>query len=282
MSKANGKVHLYHAEATVIEGHIQLPLVQEIKPQAHVKLPERGGYLSQRAADYRLEGVISFSSAYTQVAGNKDLKPGHGLTTLSTSVVEGLNILDVVTADRVVGQIATEHPLDGYVPHVSFLGTRFENLRIAGHPVNLDLDLEILGPKPDNDAPYSKAPGFLDRVDRQHSSVTAHPNLLEDLVKRYTGRSSIPENPGAVECSLVNSVDGAFPGVRFGHVIDVPNFGTIVLAALRLEQEDFEEDTKIPKKTTIHLTMIEARMGCLAHGNVNAGVNVTNGGDNPG
>jgi len=57
-------------------------------------------------------------------------------------------VLDVLTADRVVGQIITEHPLVGYVPIISFLGTRFENLRIAGHPVELDLDLNILGDKP--------------------------------------------------------------------------------------------------------------------------------------
>ncbi len=121
MPNTNRRVHRYHAEASVLEGHLQRPLSQEIKPQAYVKLPEHGGYLAQRAEDYRIEGVLSFRSAYTQVAGNPDVKPGHGLTTLSTSVVEGLNVLDVVTADRVVGQISTEHPIGGYVPHVTFL-----------------------------------------------------------------------------------------------------------------------------------------------------------------
>ena len=278
MSQVNGRVHRYHAEATALEGNLQLPLAQEIKPQAYVKLPEHGGYLSQRAADYRLEGAISFRSAYTQVAGNLDLKPGHGWSTISTAVVEKLNVLDVVTADRVVGQVAIEHPLVGYVPHVTFLGTRFENLRIAGHPVKLDLDLDILGPKPENDAPYSKAPGLLDRVAKQHGDVTAHPNLLVDLLGRYTGRAAIPENPEAIDFSLVNSVDGAFSGRRFGHVIDVPNFGTIVLAALRLEQSKYQPDTHIPQETTLRLTMIEIKMGCIGHGNVNVVVNVSNGG----
>ena len=108
-----------------------------------------------------------------------------------------------------VGQVSIEHPLVGYVPHVTFLGTRFENLRIAGHPVKLDLDVDILGPKPENDAPYSKSPAFLDRVDKQHGDVKAHPNLLIDLLGRYTGRASIPEDPEAIEFSLVNSVAGA-------------------------------------------------------------------------
>ncbi len=110
------RYHHFHAEADILSAELQRPLQQNIKPQAFVKLPEEGGYLSQRAENFRLEGVISFHSAYTQVAGNKSLKPGHGWTTLVTSVVEGLNVLDVVTADRVVAQISTDHPLTGYVP----------------------------------------------------------------------------------------------------------------------------------------------------------------------
>lgn len=266
MSESIEREHGYYAEAKVLEGHLRLPLVQEIKPQAYAKLPERGGYLAQHEADYRLEGAISFRSAYTQVAGNKDVKPGHGWSTLATAAVEGLNVFDVVTADRVVAQIAAEYPLVGYVPHVTFLGTRFENLRIAGHPVKLDLDLNLLGPKPENDAPYSKGPGFLDRVASQHTNVRTHPSLLEELFGRYTGLPSIPENPEAVECSLVNQADGSFPGRCFGHVIEVPDFGTIILAALRLEQSDYQAGTGTPKCTTIHLTMIELKLGCLAAG----------------
>jgi hypothetical protein len=44
MSETNGKNAHYHAEATVLEGHLKLPLVQQIEPQAHVKLAREGGY----------------------------------------------------------------------------------------------------------------------------------------------------------------------------------------------------------------------------------------------
>ena len=281
MSDVNYRTHRYHAEATALEGSLQLPLVQDIKPQAYLKVAEQGGYLSQHAEDYRLESVISFRSAYTQVAGNPDVKAGHGWSTIATSVVEGLNVLDVVTADRVVGQITVEHPLEGYVPHVTFLGTRFENLRIAGHPVNLDLDLDMFGPKPEDDAPYSAAPGFLDRVAKQHGKVRTHPSLIDDLLKRYTGLGEKTEKPEAIECSLVNNAEGSFDGKCFGHVIEVPNFGTIVLAALRLGQGDYQEKTGIPKSTTFHLTMIEMKMGCIAAGNAHAAKLITNGSTSP-
>jgi hypothetical protein len=279
-SEANGRTHRYHAEATVLAGHLQLPLVQEIKPQAYTKLPDHGGYLAQHAADYKLEGVISFRSAYTQVAGNPGKKPGHGPSTLSTAVVEGLNVLDVVTADRVAAQVSIEHPLDGHVPHVTFLGTHFENLRIAGHPVKLNLDLDIVGPKPENDLPYTKAPSFMDRVARQHGNVRAHPSLLAELIGRYTGVSANPENGESIDCSLVNAAEGSFPGQCFGHVINVPDFGTIVLAALRVEHADFLKS--VPRKTTVRLTMLELKMGCIAHGEVSAASTVNNGTDMPG
>ena len=281
MSEAIVREHSYHAEATVLEGHLRLPLAQEIKPQAYAKLPDQGGYLAHHACNYRLEAAISFRSAYTQVAGNPDLKPGHGWTTLTTSVVEGLNVFDVVTADKVVAQITTEHPLVGYVPKVSFLGTRFENLRIAGHPVKLDCDLDLFGSKPENDAPYTQDPGFISRVTSQHKQVQTHPSLLEELIQRYTGLPSKIENPEAVECSLVNQAEGSFPGRCFGHLIEIPGFGTIVLAALRLEQSDFQAGTGIPRSTTIHLTMIEFKLGCLAHGQARTGGVVINGHTKP-
>src|SRR5581483_393788 len=156
LSEVNRRTHRYHADATILSGHLRLPLVQKIEPQAHAHLKEEGGYLAERAENYRLESVMSFRNAYTHVAGNQSTKPGQGWTTISTTVVEGLNVLEIVTADRIVGQTITEHPLVGYVPTVSFLGSRFENLRIAGHPVEVDFDPLILGTKPENDGPYTR------------------------------------------------------------------------------------------------------------------------------
>src|ERR1700761_2573710 len=98
MADETTREHRYHAEATVLTGNLYHPLVQEIKPQTNVKLTEHGGYLSEHSEPYRLEGVIAFDRAYTQAAGNRDQKPGHGWSTLVTSVVEGLNVLEVVTA----------------------------------------------------------------------------------------------------------------------------------------------------------------------------------------
>ena len=286
MSETNGRTHDYHAEATILEGHLELPLVQAIKPQAYAKLPERGGYLSQRAEDYRLESVISFRSAHTQVAGNRDPKPGHGWATLTTTVIEGLNVLDVLTADRVVGQIITEHPLVGYVPIISFLGTRFENLRIAGHPVELDLNLGILGAKPDKDGPYTGDPGVLERVGSQYKAIRESSDLPPELHERYNQlasslNSSKAGAAEAVECSLVNRASGGYPGKSFGHVIHVPHFGTITLAKVSLHHGEFDKSTGVPKLTTTRLTMVDLKLGCAIAGGMGVGVGSTNGGSHP-
>jgi hypothetical protein len=277
MSAVNERPHTYYAEATVLSGHLRLPVSQPIEPQVHTKLSEKGGYFSQRSEIYRLQSIISFRSAYSHVAGNRSNKPGEGPTTLTTTVVEGLNVLEVVTADRVVGQTITVHPLEGYVPSISFLGTRFENLRIAGHPVELEIDHDIFGAKPADDAPYTTDAGFVGRVSRQYERICDHKDLPAELLERYNRLSSTLGKAEAAECSLVNRASGHYPGRSFGHVITVPGFGTITLAKLTVKHEDHHEKTKAPKKTTFTLTMIDLKMGCAAEGDVPVGNGSSNG-----
>jgi hypothetical protein len=273
--------HHYHASATIISGHLKLPLEQEIKPQAHAELHEKGGYLSQHAENFSVEGVISIRSAYTQVSGNKSTKDGQGWTTLTTTTIEGLNVLEVVTADRIVGQTVTEHPLEGYVPSISFLGTRFENLRIAGHPVDLDLDHDILGAKPEGDRTYTKDSGLIGRVGSQYSGVLESSGLPEDLRERYNRLSSTLGSAEAVECSLVNRASGSYPGLSFGHIIYVPDFGKIVLARLKVSHGEYNTPTGAPRITNVHLTMVDLELGCVAQGNAPIGSGSANGSSNP-
>jgi hypothetical protein len=278
----NGRTHFYNAEAEILSGQLQLPLPAEMKTRAHSKLSEEGGYLSQHDDSYRLESVISFRSGYTQVAGNRSTKPGQGWTTLTTTVVEGLNVMDVVTADRIVGQMITEHPIEGYVPSINFLGTRFENLRIAGYPVDIDLNMGILGPKPANDRAYTQDSALIGRISSQLGRVGEHPNLPAALHERYNRLSaSLETKPEEVECSLVNRATGAYPGHSSGHVITIPDFGAIILGKLVIKHEEFKPDSGVPKKTTVRLTMIDFQFGCAISGSMAIASGSTNGGTAP-
>lgn len=275
------RTHHYHASATAISGHLKLPLEREIRPQVHAHLPPEGGHFSERNGEFNVDGVISYRSARTRVSGNRSTKPGQGWTTLVNTVVEGLNVLEVVTADRVVVQTITEHPLEGYVPTVSFLGTHFENLRVAGHSVELDIDQNILGEKPDGDGPYTRHQGLLDRVSSQYSRVLKSKGLPEDLHERYNRFSSTLGSGGEIECSLVNRASGSYPGLSFGHIVQVPGFGKIVLAKLKVSHDQHHHPTGGPKITNIQLTMVELELGCAIDGLVSAAVGSSNGTTNP-
>jgi hypothetical protein len=278
MSNGQPRTHHFTGVAEVLSAQLQLPLLQDVNPQAYVTLPDQGGYLSEQAQNYRLEGVLSFQTAYTQVAGSLGIKSGHGWTTVVTSVVTGLNVLDVVTADRVVAQVSTEHPLDGYVPSVTFLGTRFENLRIGGKDVNPVLDLGICGAKPDNDGLYILDDSFLGRVSQQYAQINSASGVPAALQQRYNAALLNPvtiqaqmqaasgqDDKPAIECSLVDGVASDVTGSAFGHVIVVPGFGTVSLAELTVDDDSF------------HLTMISLDLGCLADGKAKICDTIVNG-----
>jgi hypothetical protein len=281
MAESGKRNHTYNAVAKVLEGNLRLPLTQTVHPHAHLQIDPAGGYEAVHTRNHRTEGVLSYDSAYSQVAGNPSSKPGEGWTTLSTTVVEGLNILEVVTADRVVGQIITVYPLEGYVPTISFLGTRFENLRIAGNPLELDLDLNVLGEAPKKDGPYTKDEEVISRISGQHKRILSHNTLPVELGERYNQLSARLGSREALECSLVNEAKGSFPGQSFGHVITIPHFGTITLAKLIVEHEDFHEETGAPKKTTVRLTMLDCKLGCAIEGTLAISGPVTNGTTKP-
>jgi hypothetical protein len=281
--KTNGRTHNFNAEAAAISGNLTLPVSQPIVPLTHAKLPAEGGYFSQRSDEYRLESIITMKSSYTHVTGNLDTKPGKGWTTLVTTVIEGLNVMEIVTADRIVGQIITEHPLVGYVPKVSFLGTRFENLCIAGYPVEVSLDWNVLGPKPPSDGAYVLSSSVAARFSGAFEYLKERKRLPDEVRKRYNQLSSTLGSPqDEIECSLVKGLTGNYPGETSGHVITIPEFGTIVLAKLIVKHEDYKTGTKAPKtktpkKTTVSLTMIDFLFGCPISGNGGVGTGSSNG-----
>jgi hypothetical protein len=279
MSVAAERTHKYNAEAKVLSGNLTLPITQTIEPQVHSKLSPDGGYFSQRSDGYQLESIVSYNAAYSHVAGNKSTKPGEGWNTLTTTVVEGLNVMEVVTADRVVGQTLTQHPLVGYMPSISFLGTRFENLRIAGIPVELEWDQEIFASTPADDLPYALDPGLISRVGHQYNRILGNKNLSPKLQERYNQLSKTLGKSETIECSLVNRVAGLFPGTVAGNVITIPGFGAITLGKVTIKHENPIDKTH--KNTTVTLTMIDLNLGCVIEGRVPIGTGGSNGGSTP-
>lgn len=308
------KPHYFHAEAHALKGKLDRPFDQDIKPQSFVKLEkleteeEKADYLSQHSKNYRLEGIISFAAAHTQVSGHKSKKHDGARVTLATSVVEDLNVLNVVTADRVVAQISTTHFPNVEAPAVTFLGTHFENLRIARHKAEPLLKLDNVGKKPEaKDAMYvGKGTGFMDAVEKQYKRLKAslgtlgadkperlaeekyrgfadlnYAGIAAQAAEAKAGRSkwdgvtgSLVENV-EIENISVKGPDGKSvtippPAKSTGHVIHIPDFGTIFLAELTVNHNSF------------HLTMIRLELGCLADGTISVSTLNVNGGGSKG
>jgi hypothetical protein len=140
----------YHASAHALSGELTRPAQRLIEVQAGISLPSNGGAGSSFVENFRVDEVVSFKRGYSQVSGSVKREPNKNThTTHATAVVEGLNILDVVTADRIVARLsssfeepppAVPKPTEG---KVLLIGSKFENLCIAGYPVDVELDHEL-------------------------------------------------------------------------------------------------------------------------------------------
>ena len=198
--------------------------------------------------------------------------------------MENLNILNVVTADRVVAQISTEHPLyeeDGHVPSVTFLGSQFYNLRIGGYPVEVELDLDLLNPDEHScKIPFTKNDAFLKRLANRFKIFReGGDNISADLRKCYGSDPITEDGKESTVYSLVKSIKTSAPWQPIGNVFDIPDFGQVHLGVVRIEHSDHEEG--IPKTTLIEIDMIEVNMGCIASGTVACVSGKSNGGSTP-
>jgi len=286
--------HDYHAEAHVLSGHLQRPIEQKIERQAPVTLNDRrGGHLTRFSEDVSIEGLISFTKGHTRVSGARSLK-NNGWVTLSTSILEGLNVFEIITADRIVSQVSTDHPFkDGHQPHVTFLGTQFTNLRVGGFPVTLTLNLGICGDRPANDRSYLQDPKFLRGVKDQTERIAKADRLPKELKEQYDERlayinklisTSDADDQGCHEpitCSLVQSIgEIPIPGVQtFGHVLLIPEFGAVALGEVEVGEKVYEPKER--PNTYFELTGIKMKLGCVGHGTIAAATTIANGHNHP-
>ena len=287
--------HDYHAEAHVLSGHLQRSINQKIEPQAQVTLNDRrGGHFTRNADDVSIEGLISFTKGETRVSGARSLK-NNGWVTLSTSILEGLNVFEIITADRIVSQVSTDHPYkDGHVPHVTFLGTQFKKLRVGGFPAVLTLNLGICGDKPAGDRSYFQDPNFLRGVKDQTEKIAKANGLPKELkeqydeklayIKKLISAGDAPDQDAGeagsrkpITCSLVQSIgEIPIPGVQaFGHILVIPEFGSVALGEIEVGEKVYEASER--PCVYFELTSIKMKLGCIGDGNMTAGTSRTNG-----
>ncbi len=200
----------YHAEGHAFSGEFHRPVVVPIEALASISLPTIGGHAHTRIENFHIPRLVSFKSAHTHVSGSQ--QDPNTFTTQVTTTVEGLRILDFLTADRIVARLTSEHLRKNKEGHILAIGSNFENLRLGGYPVQVTLRHDL----------------FLEC------------KTFDDLKKRITkGAKSgtIPSaSNGAALCSLAEKIETDLPGAELdGHVLRVPHFGSIAFAEVFAE-----------------------------------------------
>jgi hypothetical protein len=216
--------YLYHASAHAFSGHLVRPENQLIPVQAGVMLPSVGGQHTSRVENFRHGEAFSFAAGYAQVCGGEKIENGKIIhTTLATATVEKLNFLNVITADRIVARLGSSFEPGNAESRILLIGSYFENLRVAGCKVEVELHHELA----------LKLDTFENTI-KQFKNNTEFKKMAEDPFNPGHLPSKIEPN-GILRCSMVQEVQLAkCPGItqlgHHGHVLVVPEFGKIFLA----------------------------------------------------
>lgn len=231
----------FHAEGHAFSGEIHHPFWYPIGALASASLPTIGGHASAHHENFSYQEFVSFKRAHTHVSGRR---VGHLVyETHASTVVEQLNIEDVLTVDRIVCRLSSTH--DPQHPEGLILanGTRFENLRIRGHEVRVILRHKLLEE--------------CDNFEKLHRKVES---------EKKDGKT-VSYDDGATICTLVERIETDLPYVPKGggHVFEVPDFGKVTVA----------EIFAVAGSRTV--TMLHLELGSPQTGNFTVGEDGTNG-----
>jgi hypothetical protein len=220
---------LYHASAHAFSAHLVRPQNQLIEVQAGVTLPSAGGQHTARVDNFRFGEAVSFTAAYSQVCGSEKTENGKTIhTTLATTAIENLNFFNMVTADRIVARLASSYEPGNPESKIILIGSRFENLRVAGCKVDVELHHEL----------FLKLDTF-ESARNEFASNAEFRKMAEDPFDPGKLPGKI-EAHGIIRCSLVKELRSPkCPGIEYcghhGHVLVIPEFGKVFLAEVMLE-----------------------------------------------
>ncbi|MBL8228955.1 MAG: hypothetical protein JNL98_10775 [Bryobacterales bacterium] len=241
-------MYVYNANAYAIGGNLRRPLQDVINVPAASSLSWVGGFQSAESGPFRLGNILSFSRAYTQVSGSFDERDGERVyNAQATAVIEDLRVQEVVSAKRVVAQIASRVPwLDNpNAPELletefSFAGTHFEGLHINGRSVEVDFNTDLW-----NDCRTLSALRQRYRVDAQFrgemnlvNSWKEHADKAPESLRAGLAwtkglcEEDIPERHGTILTTLLRRPIRAYCGNTEGLCTVIPDFGKIYIAEL--------------------------------------------------
>jgi hypothetical protein len=253
----NTDFYSFRADANVLGGFLELPIPRPIPTLAPVSLPAVGGFTTASSEAFTLDSLVSCGKASSYVAG-RVLEDG-AVAIESTAIVEDLNILQVVRAERIVARLSIWKPKDGGLK-VSTVGSTFEGLRLGDCRRNPWLNDELQR--------FERSPSGATRADAERIGARQVLRINQtfagrDNAKWAENRSKWLNGNGKhrAGCSLV---DGFEDSKEYGHVVDIPGFGRIFLGELLITPDSAQ------------LVSIRAELGCPVTGKIT--VNCSGGG----
>jgi hypothetical protein len=279
--------YIYHSSAYAIAGEFYRPLRKQLPTQGAAVLGVTGGYSCNSLSKFSLDCLVSFENACVEVGGSYD--ECHDVqTSYFSTVIEGLNIANMLTADRVVARMMVYSPKGDHGGEHTFdiTGSHFENLKIAGHQIKVELDTGAFH----NLNTYSKFTAAYKGGQADHlllfnkfGALTAKQRHgIEDQFHALHGLSGMIDALKADKtrepkdrylCSAVSHLDLKDHVAKnselrgYGAVICIPKFGAIRLGEI-LVTKQFRS-----------LTMFTVQMGSVGSGSVSGGSGSTGGGN---
>jgi hypothetical protein len=243
MQPQNADRHSYYRlDASALSGFLTEPFQKDIPTLAPTALPQAGGFATARAGAFNLDEIVSAASAYTLVTARRS--DNGSILALATAVIEDLNILEIVTARRIVAQITVTIPKDKEPRRISFAGSRFEGLRLAGHK-------------------------GVARLSRAWQPIAN--NSGADLPLLWKGFLDDNAQPRNLDSSLVEGFEGPDGETLWGgHIVKIPGYGEIILGQLDVTHE------------SVKLISIRAVLGCQVTGVVTGPTPMISGGGGSG
>lgn len=262
----------FRGNAVAFGGRITSPVCENLDAQGASVLPPTGGFASATAGPFDHRGIVSFERATSTVSGRT--AEHDGVTTrdtLITVAVENLNVLDVVTADRVVARMTSKHPEGGDEPEMLPFGSYFENLRIGGHPIELRPYPDLVGHGRYSDLASAWSERFLDA---RNEPVSLGKRSGLTMEKWAPGSPSPVFEDRLLLAPLFDggSKDGYAPvgcKMRGTNGIHVPGFGTVYIGEYLIS------------RFSRRLTMLRIELGCPVKGTIVAAHGDGNGHDYP-
>jgi hypothetical protein len=243
----------YHACAHAFSANFSRPFHHQIDIQAQSALPVVGGHGNSRVEGFEFRDFISFKKGYSHVSGGHQADDDSN-NTLATAVLEHLNMFDVLSVDRVVSRLYSKHVPDQREGNITWIGSKFENFRIAGCPIEIELNVPLF----QDLLTYEAA-------EKAFAKGGEFRKIAEDPLR--TGEVLKPSNVnGVFLCSIVKKIKTDCPGVKVeGHSIFVPGFGKVFLGELLIKHGE---------KT---LTMLRFELGSTTRGSGTGSGTKTNG-----